>query len=165
MECKAIMSSNEFIWSFISRIDRVQAGKEIEASFLFDRDLLAQLGAPRDQEFVPEGLILECCAQSSGFILLAELGNLDFVPVLARVSEAEFYRALEVGKEAQALCEEVHRNENGAEFQCEVREKDTREIIAKSKLLLGFTPLDRVPDGGQGIRTHLERLKRQLQLA
>lgn len=165
MECKANMSSIEFIWSFISRIDRVQPGKEIEASFLFERDLLTRLGAPPAQDTVPEGLILECCAQASGFILLAELGTLDFVPVLARVGEAEFFQPLKVGSGAQAICEEVHRTENGAEFVCQVRESESSEKVANCRLMLGFTPLDRVPDGGRGIRAHLEQLKRQLQLA
>lgn len=142
------------IWSFVENVNVEGETRTFVVRISADR--LEKVGYPRGIESIPEGLVIEGCAQSAGLsIHLAESG-FRALPILARVNRARFLRRLLIGERLTVAPTGLQRSESGAVFECQVFASGTHVLVAEVEILLGFLPFEEMEDGGAEARDRLE---------
>lgn len=142
------------VWSFVEKV--AVEGEIRTFEVVISADRLEKIGYPRGIESIPEGLVIEGCAQSAGLsIHLAESG-FQALPILGRVNWARFLRRILIGERLKVSPIELHRSESGAVFECRVFVTGTKDLVAEVELLLGFLPFAEMGDGGAEAKERLE---------
>ena len=141
------------LWSFVSGVET--DGEDRKFLLSFDQETLHQIGYPVSVDSVPEGLLIEGCAQASGLSLFLEDPTFPALPVLARVNQAHFSRPLSPSVSPQAIVQQTHLSEAGAVFECRCFANSPEEAEVRVELLLGFLPFADLPFGGVEIQNQL----------
>lgn len=144
----------DLVWSFV---EKAEVEGEIRSfQVVISADRLEKIGYPQGIESIPEGLVIEGCAQSAGLsIHLAESG-FQALPILGRVNRARFLRRILIGERLKVRPIELQRSESGAIFDCRVFEAGRKTLVAEVELLLGFLPFEEMGDGGAEAKERLE---------
>jgi hypothetical protein len=150
----------DFAWSFLKRIREHEVDRRLVADFCFSRELIDQLDLSAPDDHVPEGLLIECCAQAGGLAMMLEKEEISHLPILAKVNLCDFHQPIPLGQEAvvEANLELLTEN-NAAEFRAAIHLPGEMAPRVECRVLLGLAALNELPDGGAGILTHFDGLK------
>ncbi len=152
---------NELTWSFVVGLDTGESGPIFEV--LYRQEILQQIGYPEGIDVVPEGLLIEGCAQSAGLSLFLDDPQFHSLPVLAKVNRAQFFAPCPVNRALRIDPTQTHISESGAQFECTALDPTTEKTVSKCEFLLGFLPFDQIPNGGQDAKTGLKNFLEGLQ--
>jgi 3-hydroxymyristoyl/3-hydroxydecanoyl-(acyl carrier protein) dehydratase len=152
-----------FAWSFVRRIVELVPEQRLRGRLLFNEMHLADLNLNGGRGFVPEGLLVESCAQAAGLSLLFGREETVFLPVLVRVNECLFDTRVSVDVEMEVHVECIYRSENVVEFNGAIENLGNGLSVVRCRLMLGLTPLSELPDKGEGILKHLGDLRRHIE--
>jgi len=154
-----------FAWSFVREVLELDPDQRLRGLVFLERERSRDLGLCDGSGLVPEGILIEFCAQAAGLSLLMHRDDIDFLPVLARVNESHFHKTLCLGEKAEVLAAAVHRSKDLVEFEASIRNsRSDAPPLLECRLLLGLAPLSELPEGGEAILAHLGSLKRQIKI-
>jgi len=150
----------DLTWSFIDTIATDARGRLFHLTF--NPETLQRIGYPEDTKTVPEGLLIEGCAQASGISLFLTHPEFSYLPVLAKVNRASFHAAALTGEPLRAQTVLTHQSEAGALFECVLGGEDLEKPYLECEILLGFVPFEELPDLGKEARKRLRNFIERL---